>query len=277
MSVPAVQRRIRAFFNQSESEVSALNETHDTALQFETFAEMLPRPEMKQLPGLKSVLRDLGPLPRAALFLGIAGDCLPVLLNLADPVPGPVLVAGDSGSGKTRLLQLVAEAVTRTHDPDKLRFAVIAEPPSEWDAFTPSPNCEGVLSFNQALTTNYLSSLVNWAHSNKHSDQYVLLLVDGLEGLHSDESLHQSLRWLLLRGPSRRIWPIVTVKATRTSAVSQWLPSFRTRLCGHIASDRDLSPLTGQMPAAFDGLEAGAQFAMREGRDWLPFWLPRAD
>jgi hypothetical protein len=254
-----------------------MNDTTHAALQFDTMAEMVPRQEREQVPGLRAVLQEVGPLPRTALFLGIAEDELPVLLNLADPVPGPVLVAGDSGSGKTRLLQLIAEAVTRTHDPDMLRFAVIAERPDEWESLAPSPNCEGLLSFNEALTTNYLTSLVNWAHANKHSGQYVLLLIDGLEGAHADESLHQSLRWLLLRGPSRRIWPIVTVKATRASAVTQWLPSFRTRLCGHIASDRDLGPLTGQMVASFDGLEAGTEFAMREGVDWLPFWIPRTD
>ena len=254
-----------------------MNETTHAALQFNTVPGMLPPQQTDQVPALKAVLREVGPLPRAALFLGIAEDELPVLLNLADPVPGPVLVAGDSGSGKTRLLHLIAEAVTQTHDPDTLRFAVIAERPDEWESLTPSPNCEGVLSFHEALTTNYLTSLVNWAHSNKHSDQYVLLLIDGLEGLHADESLHQSLRWLLLRGPSRRIWPIVTVKATRASAVNQWLPSFRTRLCGHIAADRDLTPLTGPLVASFDALAAGMEFAMREGRDWLPFWIPRSD
>ncbi len=254
-----------------------MNQTTDSGLQLNAITHSLPHQAGRQIPALGSVLRGVGPLPRAALFLGMAADQLPVLLNLADPVPGPVLIAGDSGSGKTRLLQLIAEVVSQTHDPDTLRFVVIAERPAEWDSLTPSPNCEGILSFHEALTTNYLSSLVNWAHTNKHSDQYVLLLIDGLEGLQADESLHQSVRWLLLRGPSRRIWPIVTVKATRASAVNQWLPAFRTRLCGHIAADRDLAPLAGPTGASFDSLAPGAEFAMREGRDWLPFWIPRTD
>jgi hypothetical protein len=265
---------------QPEQEVSAMNDTNDLALQFETLAKLRPQLEATDqdgLPGLKETLKILGPLPRTALFLGLADDHLPVLLNLADPVPGPVLVAGDSGSGKTRLLQLVADAIGQTHDADSVRFAVIAEQPDEWDALSSSPNCEGILCFQQPLTTNYLSSLVNWAHTNKHSDQFVVLLIDGLEGLHADPSMHQSLRWLLLRGPARRIWPIVTVKATRASSVSEWLPSFRTRLCGHIAADRDLTPLTGSADLTFDELQAGSQFCMREGRNWLPFRLPHPD
>src|SRR5512135_2671441 len=100
-----------------------MNDTNDLALQFETLAKLHPQfgsSEDKDLPGLKETLRDLGPLPRAALFLGVADDRLPVLLNLADPVPGPVLVAGDSGSGKTHLLRLVAEAIGLMHDTDSL-------------------------------------------------------------------------------------------------------------------------------------------------------------
>jgi hypothetical protein len=267
--------------NQPDPEVSAMNDTNETALTFETIAELLPRVRPAQsdrLPSLSKVLKDLTPLPRGALFLGVAEDRLPVLLNLGDPVPGPVLVAGDSGSGKTHLLQTIAQAVSQTHEADSLRFAVIAEQPAEWESLGQSPNCEGILSFNEPLTTNYLASLVDWAHSNKNAEQYVLLLIDGLEGLHADESLHQSLRWLLLRGPARRIWPIVTLKAARASAVNQWLSAFRTRLCGYIAPDRDLTPLTGSAEGtSFDKLQAGSQFAMREGRFWLPFTLPATD
>lgn len=254
-----------------------MNDTNDTALEYKAFADLLPHhtPAADDVaPTLPGVLKELGPLPHAALFLGIAEDSLPVLLNLADPVPGPVLITGDSGSGKTRLLQLIARAASLLHGPDDLRFAVIAEQPEEWDELSSSPNCEGILSFLEPLTANYIGSLVNWAHTNKNAREFVLLLIDGLEGVEADTSLHQSLRWLLLRGPARRIWPIVTLKATRASAVTQWLPSFRTRLCGHVASDRDLTPITGASGASFDGLEPGAQFAMREGKLWLPFRLP---
>lgn len=253
-----------------------MNDTKDTAFKIQNFTELPAQPDASQ-PCLRDILQDLRPLPQAALFLGMADDDLPVLLNLADPVPGPVLVAGDSGSGKTRLLQVIAEAITQSHDPDSLRFAVIAERPDEWESLSSSPNCEGILPFRQPLTTNYLSSLVDWGHTNKRSSEFVVLLIDGVEGLHADPSLHQSLRWLLLRGPARRIWPIATLKATRASAFGQWLPSFRTRLCGHIAANRDLSPLVGSLNCSFEELNAGSQFAMREGRSWLPFWLPRTD
>ena len=77
-----------------------MNDTKDTAFKLQDFTELLPHAGPAQgssTPGLKSVLQDLGPLPRAALFLGVADDQLPVLLNLADPVPGPVLVAGIGG------------------------------------------------------------------------------------------------------------------------------------------------------------------------------------
>ncbi len=83
-----------------------MNDTNNTAVTFETLAELLPRsasPEVESVPSLRTVLKGLSPLPRAALFLGIADDRLPVLLNLADPVPGPVLVAGDSGEWKDSL------------------------------------------------------------------------------------------------------------------------------------------------------------------------------
>ena len=72
-----------------------------------------------------------------------------------------------------------------------------------------------------------------------------VLLVDGLEALAADKEIHQIFRWLLLRGPARRIWPIVTLDAAHSLDVNPWLESFRTRLCGHITGEKNIQLLTG--------------------------------
>jgi hypothetical protein len=260
-----------------------MNDTDNTALMLETLAELAPEirsahaDPQRALPNLREVLRKLSPLPQSALFLGVANDGLPVLLNLDDPVPGPVLIAGDSGSGKTRLLQVITQAVAASHDLDSLRYAVISSKPQEWERYEQSANCEGILPFQQPMTANYLGSLVEWAHSNKHGEPFVVLLIDGLDALNTDTDLQEAVRWLLLRGPSRRIWPIVTLATEHLATSASWLAAFRTRLCGHVAAGRDVTLLTGATDFAFSDLLAGSQIAMREGKDWLPFWLPRID
>src|SRR6266508_5524979 len=69
---------------------------------------------MPAAPAMTEVLAEIGSLPTEALFLGIATDGLPVLLNLYDSHPGPILIAGDAGSGKTAFLQTIAQAVAQT-------------------------------------------------------------------------------------------------------------------------------------------------------------------
>ncbi|MEO7838793.1 MAG: hypothetical protein ABIU06_05540, partial [Anaerolineales bacterium] len=59
--------------------------------------ESAPSPPVQPMPAaptLSDVLAGIGPLPREALLLGVASDGLPVLLNLRDPLPGPILVLG---------------------------------------------------------------------------------------------------------------------------------------------------------------------------------------
>jgi hypothetical protein len=110
------------------------------------------------------------------------------------------------------------------------------------------------------------------------------LLVDDLESVASlhPETVH-SFRWLLLRGPARRVWPIVTLNAPRYGQVIAWLPNFRTRIFGRVANSRVAEALAGDGASALGQLEAGLQFSLREtivprapgGKDnWLRFWLP---
>jgi hypothetical protein len=254
------------------------------ALTLETLAELTPEIQAARvdpgpaLPNLSEVLDEFAPLPREALFLGLAVDGLPVLLNLLDPQPGPLLVAGDAGSGKTRLLRSIAQAVERGHRPQDVRVNVLSARPQEWASLDGAPHLESLASPRDPAAAGNLAALVERGHDKENAQEFRLLLIDDMHGMtHMGERALQHLRWLLLRGPARRIWPIVTLDSAHLEQLRPWLEAFRTRLFGHIESERIAQALAGQPGIAFQALMSGAQFAIREGAAWLNFWVPSLD
>lgn len=251
------------------------------SLALEALAEL--KSEVKSLhpkpvpaaPTLGGVLTEIGPLPKEALFLGIASDGLPVLLNLRDPFPGPILITGDQGSGKTAFLQMITQSAARTHQPESVQFGVISQHLEEWQNVQNSPHLFGLFSPGHDGAQEMLLSLASWAHSNKDSRKSVLLLIDDLESItQMDTESVQYLRWLLLRGSARGVWLFVTLEAARYGRIIPWLSSFRTRLFGRIVEDRVAEALGADKRSGVDRLEPRIQFSLRENGNWLQFWLP---
>jgi len=246
-----------------------------TELKTETSTPLPAGQPVPAAPSLSTVLSEMGPLPRQALFLGVASDGLPVLLNLNDSHPGAMLIAGDAGSGKTAFLQTVAHSVTQTHRSNDVEFGVITNYPDEWESIEATPHCVGVFPIGHNSTREFIHSLATWAHSNKNTHQCILLLIDDLESMAGFElEALQDFRWLLLRGPARRVWPIVTLNAPRYGQVISWLQNFRSRIFGHTANGRVAEALGADKASALDQLVAGIQFSMPENENWLRFWLP---
>lgn len=249
--------------------------TLESYLKLKTDAPALHPAPMPAPPTLGSVLAGIGPLPREALFLGVASDGLPVLLNLHDPVPGPLLVVGDAGTGKTGFLQSIAYSLAHTHKPDDVQYGVVTSHADEWDRVEITTRRVGMFSANQTSAQDFILSLASWAHANKNSKRSILLLVDDLEAIAKlDFNSLQNFRWLLVRGPSRRVWPIITMNAERYGQVLSWIPIFRTRIFGRIRNERVAEVLSSDKTAALDRLEAPIQFSLRENEKWVKFWLP---
>jgi hypothetical protein len=141
-----------------------------------------PQPETG-LPNINRILAEIGPLPREALFLGVAKDGLPVLLNLHDPLPGPLLVTGDTGSGKSAFLRSIVRSLVRTHQPSDLQYGVITNNLHEWIEIENTSHSAGVFSSGDNNAKDLIRSMTAWAHENKKARQSVLLLVDDLEAI----------------------------------------------------------------------------------------------
>lgn len=254
------------------------------SLLMEAYTELKPEIESSRAlapvlvnPPLSSVLDSLGAMPPEGLFLGIALDGLPMLLNLHDAVPGPLLVLGDAGAGKTDLLQIIARAAGITHEPNALRFGVLTNHPEEWDGFERIPNNAGVFPLYADSAQEFLLTVAAWARGGKTESQSVILLLDDLEAATNlDFEARQILRWLLLRGPARRVWPIVTLNAGRSVNLQPWLEAFHTRIFGSIKDSRRAEQLMAS-GANLHALNSSAQFTLREGNQWLRFWIPSLD
>lgn len=261
-----------------------MTEFNRYAMMMEALTELKPEIEATRqtkrapaLPPLNEVLAEFGQMPPEALFLGVASDGLPVLLNLHDPVPGPILITGDSGSGKTALLQTIASAAGKTHHAEELQFGVLTSHPDEWSALENIPNNVGTFSLYNTAAEDFILSLASWAHGNKTSQQSVLLLLDDLEiASNIDFDARQNLRWLLLRGPARRVWPIITLNPSRMENVLPWLDAFHTRVFGTIQDSQHIQKLDADH-TEIGSLNAGSQFSLREGKNWIRFWIPSID
>lgn len=251
------------------------------SLALEALAELksesktLPPAPLPAAPDLDKALAGIGPLPREALLLGVASDGLPVLLNLYDPLPGPILIAGDAGTGKTAFLQTIVESARRTHLPDAVQIAVITRHTDEWDKLAGSPLITGVFSPGHNDAQDTILSLASWAHLKGNGRQSVLLLIDDMESAtQMDFETVQQFRWLLMRGAARRVWVFATLNAARYGQMIPWLPLFRTRLFGRIGEERVAGALGADKASGVDRLEARIQFSLRENGNWLQFWLP---
>ena len=226
-------------------------------------------------PSLEDVLDRLGLLPSGSLLLGMANDGLPVLLNLYDPSPGSILLIGDPGSGKTTLLKTLALTIARLYEANDVQFSVTTSATESWGDMEGLPNCAGICSINGNDARELVASLFDWAHQNNKSQQVVLFLVDDLGKTSQwDETAKSQLRWLLMRGPSRRIWPILTLNPLMIADVKEWLPLFRTFIYGKISNPMLSGIFTGASNAHLDTLQGGTEFSMKEGNHWLKFWIP---
>lgn len=208
------------------------------------------------------------------LWFGLTDDGHPLTIDLYDPTPGPLLVAGDGGSGKTLFLQSIAQSSVLI-DHEDVQFAVLTPFPEEWTKLESLPGSMGIWPVFHSSARHFVSQMVSWAGVLPGSHQVILVLFDGLDlmtvsGCH----IQDELRWLLTYGPRRHVWPVVTVNPARLLHLETWLDYFETRILGQVKRVQTARLLVKDPDVNLAGLSPKEQFGLSCPDRWINFRLP---
>lgn len=234
----------------------------------------------RPLPSLAGLIREIGPQPPYSALVGLCDDGLPFLLDLSDPSPGSILIAGDRGSGKTRQLQAILASAGALNQPEEVCYTVITPRPAEFELLQSQAHCLDVLTPGEraacALVLDY-AEIANQRRTGRETGALLVLAVDDLAALdrYLDDKATRYLQWLLQHGPSVGIWTFASLEAGRARELDRrLLPAFGTRFIGKIASPGRASDLTGCPEPVVEALEGGRQFCVLFGNEWIRFWIP---
>jgi len=214
-------------------------------------------------------------LPSDTLMLGMANDGLPILLNLCEPTTGPVLVVGDSGVGKTALMQTLAHATDLIKDPSDIQFGVVSNHPDEWKALDASPGSLGVWPANHPVAQDFIQRISDWAKQPDHGRQVIVLFLDDLASIiNTSFEVQENLKWLLLNGCKNQVWIVASLNVLRAIRMKVWLDLFNTHIFGYIQQPSLACALTADSLSSFESLVPGLEFDIKQKGEWLRFWLP---
>lgn len=230
---------------------------------------------------MKSLVEEVGPLTQGSILVGACDDRLHFYMDLLDPRPGSVLIAGEHRVGQTHLLHSILYSACLLNSHRSLRYAYISDDSSFNLSLTRQPHCFRAVPVDTPAAGGLITQLADLAEKRIHPGQHEALLILAIDGLDllcnslSDQA-YDDLAWLLQNGPSLRIWPFATLDVRRVGDVGdELIHLFGTRLLGqmdskHTALFRGDTSITAK-------LIPDKQFCVWFEKAWLSFWIPEAE
>ncbi len=279
-----MEERLLATLNALEQSSEDGNDPVDLATLFSIEAAP-PQPGHEILPGadlpisMDTMLHQRQGFTRGSVIIGVCEDGLPFILNLHNDPPASILIAGDPGSGKTRLLRAILASAVAINRPEDVRFCIASPAPQEYADLFHTAHCTDLVRSRSSEARKLVNQLLELADRRKYRDDHgpaLLLVIDDLaDFVHGlDEPTYWGFEWLVRIGAQVRIWVI----AAQSSASMSWLDndlleSFPLHILGNLASQHDLLALTGNAYLNLQPLVQGRQFYVPCDDTWLRIWL----
>jgi hypothetical protein len=228
-----------------------------------------------------SLLDSIQPVPPYSTVFGTCEDGVPFLMDLRDPTPGAILILGDPGSGKSRLLRTILGSTSLINSPEKVNYCLITSNDRTFYAVSGKPHCLAAASPYDRSASELImemSAITEQRRNGRHRGPAVILAIDDLAkfgGERLDYDVFVHFKWLIEEGPKSHVWPIVTLNVQQLKKIDKRLLSaFGSLFFSSMQSPRLLEEFTGRYSPPTHSLFTGYQFEFMYAGDWIKFTLP---
>jgi hypothetical protein len=236
-----------------------------------------------RLPSLQELAQHIGPYYPGSILLGICKDNLPLLIDLANPTPGAILIAGDQGSGKTLLLQAVLNSAVLLNSPGQVLISVVTSRPQAFTSLSQTPHCQRVIDPSSQSAIEWIRTMEEALEGRRQTGgrgPAMVLALDDLASILQSLDIETVTRLINLakNGPRSRIWLIATLPSYLVKEIDdRVLDTFPTRVLAKIANESLVEYLFGTLPPKEQELPDERGYYVPFGEEWINFWVCNND
>jgi len=272
-----LQTTLRPAHTRQQADSSATTQPADQDVS------LSPETVSQSVPSLPVLLQQIGGLPEYALLLGVCGDGLPFVLDLTNPAPGSILIAGDRHPDSLQLLDAMLVSAGILNRASKVNYDLLYEAGALSLQACSLANCNQVFDISDASAAERICSLAALVEQRRRTTPRGPVLILAIEDLAAlarqlNEDDFAKLFWLVKHGPRARVWVIANLYAEDAEQIDErLLAAFRTRLIGATHDPLLAAYLAGDDQIETANLQPGRQYGVPFGEDWLTIWVCEPD
>jgi len=223
----------------------------------------VPRPDPQRIPFLR-VYGQLEQPPPVTALVGLDEDAIPVLIRLPSPDVAHVLIAGNTGSGKTMLARTIALSLAMLSPPRSVQMVLIDPKRRGFAPLAELPHLLAPLVDSASRAALLMARLVEEMERRDRcacSEPRIVVFVDELADLlmAGKRSIERPLARLAQRGREAGIHLVACTQHPTARVIGSLVKSnFPVRIVGSVASAEDAKVASG-LP------RTGAQLLMGQG------------